>query len=59
MKKRILSLFTALAMTFTFIPPFTFTAIAATDGDWTYTVSGGNATITGYTGAGGVYQFPK
>ena len=29
------------------------------DGDYTYTVSGGNATITGYTGAGGAIVIPS
>jgi hypothetical protein len=34
------------------------TAFADQDGDYTYTVSGGNATITGYTGAGGAISIP-
>ena len=33
-------------------------AFAAQDGDYTYTVSGGNATITAYTGAGGAISIP-
>ena len=33
-------------------------AFADQDGDYTYTVSGGNATITGYTGAGGPISIP-
>jgi hypothetical protein len=33
-------------------------AFAAQDGDYTYTVSGGNATITAYTGAGGAITIP-
>jgi uncharacterized repeat protein (TIGR02543 family) len=34
-------------------------ARADTYGDYTYTVSGGNATITGYTGLGGVVVLPS
>ena len=33
-------------------------AFAAQDGDYTYTESGGNATITAYTGAGGAISIP-
>ena len=33
-------------------------AFAFTDGDYTYSVSGGNATITGYTGPGGAITIP-
>jgi len=33
-------------------------AFALTDGDYEYTESGGNATITGYTGAGGAISIP-
>jgi hypothetical protein len=33
-------------------------AFADQDGDYTYTVSGGKATITGYTGAGGAVSIP-
>ena len=33
-------------------------AFADQDGDYTYTVSGGNATITAYTGAGGAISIP-
>jgi hypothetical protein len=33
-------------------------AFADQDGDYTYTASGGNATITGYTGAGGAISIP-
>ncbi|MDA7640733.1 hypothetical protein N8787_03765, partial [Opitutaceae bacterium] len=29
-----------------------------TFGDWTYTVSGSEATITGYSGAGGAVEIP-
>ena len=35
------------------------TAVAAQDGDYTYTVNGGVATITGYTGAGGAITIPS
>jgi hypothetical protein len=33
-------------------------ALADQDGDYTYSVSGGNATITAYTGAGGALSIP-
>ena len=33
-------------------------ALAAQDGDYTYTESGGNATVTAYTGAGGDISIP-
>jgi hypothetical protein len=38
-----------------FLSPHVF---ADQDGDYTYTVSGGNATITAYTGAGGAISIP-
>src|SRR5450756_2445529 len=47
----VLSLFTGV---FASLP----SARAATDGDYQYTVAGGNATITGYTGSGGVIVIP-
>jgi predicted phage tail protein len=35
------------------------TVIAAQDGDYTYTVTDGNATLTGYVGAGGAITIPS
>ncbi len=35
------------------------TALAAQEGDYTYTVSDGNATITGYNGTGGAISIPS
>ena len=35
------------------------TSFADTSGDWTYTVSNNEATITGYTGAGGAVTIPS
>ena len=37
---------------------FPSSAFAAQDGDYTYTESGGNATITAYTGTGGAISIP-
>ena len=34
------------------------TLLGATSGDWTYSVSGSQATITGYSGAGGAVEIP-
>ena len=34
------------------------TLLGATSGDWTYSVSGSQATITGYSGAGGAVDIP-
>ena len=42
-----------------FVVMDTGTVSAAVDGDYTYTVSGSNATITAYAGPGGAVNIPS
>ena len=52
----VLVLLLLLGAIFVVVPSAT---VALQDGDYTYTVSGGVATITGYTGAGGAITIPS
>ncbi|MBR3978250.1 MAG: leucine-rich repeat domain-containing protein, partial [Oscillospiraceae bacterium] len=54
--KRILSFLLALTLVFSMIP--SVAVQAATSGDYTYTFENGEATIIGYTGAGGDITIP-
>jgi hypothetical protein len=56
-RKRIILAISALAVVLVFA--FTQSALALTDGNYTYTLGGGNATITGYAGAGGAVTIPS
>ena len=46
MKKKILALFLAFALVLPLVPAFEMPVFAATSGNYTYTVSNGEATIT-------------
>ena len=54
--KRILSFLLALTLVFSMVP--SVAVQATTSGDYAYTVEKGEATITGYTGAGGDITIP-
>ena len=56
MGKKLLGLALALVLVLTLVPTG---ARAATSGSWTYTVSDGEATITGFTGAGSSVMIPS
>ena len=55
---RLLSLFLVLAVVLQIVAAVPFTALAETYGDFMYTVTNGNVTITGYEGAGGDVVIP-
>jgi len=57
--RRILALVLALALTLTLVPISCFMASADQIGNFTYTVSNAGATITKYTGVGGVVDIPQ
>ena len=57
--KKTLSLILALIMVLTALPLTGITAFAYKSGDWEYTVSGGKATITDYTGSSNYITFPS
>jgi hypothetical protein len=57
---RALSLIVVVLLLMTALSVVALVAVdAATDGDYTYSVSGGQATVTGYTGAGGAITIPS
>ena len=59
---RLTTFFTAIALMFTFfglMPEGVLKAAADSDGDFTYIVSNGEATVTGYTGDGGNITIPS
>lgn len=56
--KKALSVLLAIAMVLTVVQVGIFSASALQEGDYTYTVSGSEATITGYTGSGGNIVIP-
>jgi hypothetical protein len=58
MRKFICAVLT-LALIISFIPGMTITASAATEGDWDYRVSNGEATVRWYTGPGGNVVIPS
>ena len=51
MKKRFLAFILTLCMVMTLIPAFSIPVLANTEGDFEFTISNGEATVTGYTGS--------
>ena len=59
LRRFILLVATVLALSAIAItPPIVRTAYALSEGDYTYSVADGKATVTGYTGAGGEVVIP-
>lgn len=56
--KRTISLILAFVFVFTFVPTFAFSVSALEEGDYTYEIVDGTATITGYHGVGGDVKIP-
>ena len=48
----------AFVFVFTFVPTFAFSVSALEEGDYTYEIVDGTATITGYHGVGGDVKIP-
>ncbi len=59
MKKKLLAILTSVLLLMTAIPLSAVNVSAATSGDYTYTVTDGEATITAYTGVGGAITIPR
>ena len=57
--KRVLSFLLALALTFSMTPNVFATDEPFSEGDYTYTVANGEATVVGYSGAGGNITIPS
>lgn len=58
MKRKLLSVLLVTVMLLTCVPLGALSVSAETEGDYTYTVTDGEATITGYNGAGGTVITP-